>query len=91
MAKEKKKIFENDTNNIHNRFSKKSIKKSTKKKYEYLNIVSETRDSIYTVPMEESATIGEGQVYISLSEIKRIVNEELERRLGPSVNNKNEY
>jgi large-conductance mechanosensitive channel len=35
--------------------------------------------------------IGEGRVYLSLSEIKRIVKEELERRLGPSVNNKNEH
>ena len=60
------------------------------KKFELFNIVSETGDSIYTVPMEESATIGEGQIYVSLSEIKKIINEELERRLGPSINNKNE-
>ena len=60
-------------------------------KFELFNIVSETRDSIYTVPIEESATIGEGQVYVSLSEIKKIVNEELERRFGPLVNNKNEH
>ena len=37
------------------------------KKFESFNIVSETGDSIYTVPMEESAAIGEGQVYVSLS------------------------
>ena len=63
------------------------------KKYELINVVSETGDSIYTIPSINrlACIVGEGEeIYISLLEIRKIINEELDKRLGPSsLNNKN--
>lgn len=56
------------------------------KDYEKVNYVSENGDSIYAAPTEESRG---GQAYYSLNVIREIVKEELDRRLGPSLN-KNE-
>ena len=56
---------------------------------EPFNVVAEDGDSIYTIPINEC--IG-GQVYVSEDKIRDIVNEELDRRIGPSLinNHRNE-
>ena len=56
--------------------------------YESINVVSDDGDSIYSPPLEE--LFQDGQIYVSKDKIRNIVNEELDRRLGPSLNNKNE-
>jgi hypothetical protein len=63
-----------------------SIKNNTNKKYEIANFISDNQDSVYAAPVEE---LPGGQVYYSLDAIKEIVNEELDKRLGPSKNNIN--
>ena len=52
-----------------------------KSKYEIINKVSETGDSIYSYTTDDIMTKGKEQIFISLSEIKKIVNEELDKRL----------
>jgi hypothetical protein len=86
----KKNTKPKDNNIISNNLKKLSKKiTNNKRKYESINIVSETGDSIYyTEPIEE-LTQG-GQAYISFYKVRKIVNKELQNRLGPSINNKNE-
>lgn len=52
--------------------------------YESFNIVSENGDSIYSIPTSYDGTVEKrsGQVYALISEIRKIVNEELDKRLG---------
>ena len=74
------KSFSHDTNNS-------IIYKTRPKNYELYNIVSETRDSVYSPEYEEFSTLldddlGEGQVYVSEDKIRDIVKEELDKRLG---------
>ena len=81
-----------NNNNISNnlKFPNK-INNKNSKTFEPFNVVSETGDSIYpATQIEELEQEGGGQVYISLSGIRKIVNEELDKRLGSSINNKNE-
>lgn len=80
MAKDKKKVLDNDTNILETK-RKKSHSVTSNKKYESFNIVSETGDSIYSATqIEELKQEGGEQVYISLSGIRKIVNEELDKR-----------
>jgi hypothetical protein len=51
------------------------------KKYEVANFIPNDGDSIYPVPIEE---LPGGQIYYSLDIIKEIINEELDKRFGPS-------
>ena len=53
------------------------------KKYEVRNHVSDNGDSISAVPIKE---LPGGQIYVSENKIRDIVKEELDRRLGPSLN-----
>ena len=90
MAKDKKKVLDNDTNILETK-RKKSHSVTSNKKYESFNIVSETGDSIYSATqIEELKQEGGEQVYISLSGIRKIVNEELDKRFWILINNKNE-
>lgn len=57
---------------------------NNKKKYEVINHISDNGDFIYAAPIEE---IPDGQTYYSLEAIRDIINEELDRRFGPWVNN----
>lgn len=57
---------------------------NNKKKYEVTNHISDDYDSIYALPIDE--VVG-GQIYVSEDKIRDIVNEELDRRFGPSINN----
>lgn len=89
--------------NTHNKLINKSFPITTTNKirpknYELFNVVSENGDSIYSLPFEELPTVEErgGQVYISLSEIRKIVNEELDKKKKKkkrfrSSDNKTEY
>ena len=74
-----------------NNNSKDQLKKFTKetkaKEYEKINIVSENRDSIYSVLFEEQ--IG-GQIFVAESKIEEIVNRIIDQRLGNSINNSKE-
>jgi hypothetical protein len=55
--------------------------------YEQYNISDE--DSIYSPKFEERQG---GQIFVSISEIRKIVNEELDKRLGHSISNReNDY
>ena len=72
MNKEKKKNVDNDINNRHN---KKCPKGKTKKKYEAVNFVSKTWDSIYTTPIEED--IHGGETFYASSLVRKIVRQEL--------------
>lgn len=90
MKKNKKPNDNNTTSNNLLKFPKKITNKNSKK-FEPFNVVSETGDSIYpATQIEELEQEGGGQVYISLSEIRKIINEELDKRFGSSINNKNE-
>jgi hypothetical protein len=60
------------------------------KDYEKVNYISDNGDSIYAAPIEDLP--GGGQAYYSLNVIREIIKEELDRRLGPSLNkNENVY
>jgi hypothetical protein len=80
-----KNIKSNDNNIISNnllKFSKNTITNKITKKYESFNVIPETRDSIYQATgIEELEKEYGGQIYISPFEIKKIVNEELDKRL----------
>ncbi|MGH9982059.1 MAG: hypothetical protein ACRD6U_10960 [Nitrososphaeraceae archaeon] len=90
MAKDKKKILDNDTNTVQNKI-KKSHSVTSNKNYESLNIVSETGDSIYSPHYEEFTTLDDkGQIFISQSAIEEIVNRIIDHRLGNSINNSKE-
>jgi hypothetical protein len=89
MSKEKKKIL---LNNSNNRQSKKPLKDERKNRYKLLNIVSKTGDSIYSVTIGQ---LGEelaqgGKIYLSLDEIQNIKDLEYWKRVGSSLNNKND-
>ena len=58
--------------------------KNNKKKYEIANHISDNGDSVYAAPVEESRG---GQIFYSFDVIRDIVNEELDKRLGPSEKN----
>jgi hypothetical protein len=77
-------------NDSSNKVKKENLTPETNIEYELFNIVSENGDSIYSLPTDKIMEVGSGQVYISLSEIKKIVNEELDKRLGSSLSNKND-
>jgi hypothetical protein len=64
-----------------------SGRNNIKKKYEVANYISDNGDSMYAAPVEESRG---GQIFYSLDAIRDIINEELDKRLGPWVN-KNNY
>ena len=70
-------------NNIHNKLINNSslVNEIRPKNYEVFNVVSETGDSIY-FPPPMAELVGGGQVYVSKDEIRDIVNEELDKRLG---------
>lgn len=50
-----------------------------KSKYEIINRVSENGDSIYSYSINDEIQEGKEQIFILLSEIRKIVNEELDR------------
>jgi hypothetical protein len=56
--------------------------------YEHASCISETGDSIYSPEFEER---NGGQIFVNESKIRDIIKEELDKRLGPSHNNKEEY
>ena len=64
--------------------TKNNIKK---KKYEIANYISDNGDSIYALPIDQ--IIG-GQIYVSEDKIRDIVKDELNHRLGPSLNKNNQ-
>jgi hypothetical protein len=86
MTREKKKGLENNTNDRQNK-RKKSYIVTSNKKYESFNIVSETRDSIYSPPFEQ---LPRGQIFYSESIIREIVRQELTTAIGMLVKSKNE-
>ena len=86
MTKDKKNILDNDTNIVQNK-RKKSHSVTSKKKYELINVVSETGDSIYSPPFEE---LPRGQIFYSESIIREIVRQELATAIGILVKSKNE-
>ena len=59
--------------------------KKKNKDYEKVNYVSDNGDSIYAAPIED---LPGGQEYYSLNVIREIIKEELDKRFGPSINNK---
>jgi hypothetical protein len=59
-----------------------------KRKHEDLNFVSNNRDSIYALPIEQLQ--GE-QIYVSEDKIRDIVNDELNKRLGPSIKKDSDF
>jgi hypothetical protein len=65
--------------------SKKKIFPSNIFDYEKVNVSDE--DSIYAPEFEERQ---DGQIFVSLSEIRKIVKEELDKRLGPAINGNSE-
>ena len=81
MSKEKKRIL---LYNSNNRQSKKPLKDKSRNGYELFNYVSETGDSISHSPIENY----NGKVYAYYSEeiVRKIVNEELDKRVGSSLN-----
>jgi hypothetical protein len=88
----KKKVLDSDTNIVKNK-RKKSHSVTSNKKYESINIVSETGDSIYSPQYEEFTTLDDGgQAYYSETVIEEIVKRRIDQRLGPSLNNdKNDH
>lgn len=58
---------------------------SNSKKYEFGNKVSETGDSILDIPFEERTN---GRIYIDEEKIKDLINDELDKRLGPFKKNR---
>ena len=75
-------------NDYINKLKEENITSETNIGYELFNIVSENGDSIYSLPNEDVMSEEKGQVYVSLSKIRKIVNEELDKRVGASLNNK---
>ena len=71
-----------DNNTISNNLLKfpKKITNNDTKKYESFNIVSETGDSIYSLPFEE-LTNSEDKVFISVDKLNEIVQKELKKHL----------
>lgn len=88
MKKNKKAEDNNIISNNLKKFPKKIS--NNRGKYESINIVSETGDSIYytTSPFEEQ-TVG-GQIFVAESKIEEIVNRIIDQRLGNSVQNSKE-
>ena len=88
----KKKVLDSDTNIVKNK-RKKSHSVTCNKKYESINIVPETGDSIYSPQYEEFTTLDDrGQAYYSETRIVEIVKRMIDQRLGPSLNNdKNDH
>jgi hypothetical protein len=87
MKKEKKKDLDNYTNN---RPSKKSPKDTTKKNYEFINIVSKTGDSICAAPEED---LSQGETFYSGSIIRKMIRKIVQDELvaaGVMVKSKNE-
>jgi hypothetical protein len=58
---------------------------NNRKKYEEMNFVPDDGDSVYPLPTEEARG---GQIFYSLDIIRDIVNEELNKRLGPQSKNR---
>ena len=54
-------------------------KNNQNKKYEVLNHISDTGDSIYGLPLDQMAG---GQIYVSEDKIRDIVRDELEKHFG---------
>ena len=79
-----------DNNTISNNLIKfpKKITNNDSKKYELINIVSETGDSIYSPQYEEYSTMEKGQVFVAESRIEEIVNRIIDQRLGISQTSK---
>jgi len=65
----KKRVLYIDTNTAYN-------------KYEAFNIVTDDRDSIYAPSIEELAPVEKGQVFISEEWVRKIIQEELDKRLS---------
>lgn len=88
MKKNKKAKDNNIISNNLKKFPKKIS--NNRGKYESINIVSETGDSIYYTrsPFEEQ-TVG-GQIFVAESKIEEIVNRIIDQRLGNSVQNSKE-
>lgn len=89
MKKEKNYLDPESDNSRINKVINKSFvpsNRNTPKNYELFNGVSKTGDSIYpATQIEELEQEGGGQVHISLSEIRKILNEELDKRFGSSI------
>jgi hypothetical protein len=76
MGKNKK---SKDIKNISNKLLKvpKKTNKKDSKKYELINVISETGDSIYSLPFEELIT-SEGKIFISIDKLNEIGSEKSE-------------
>ena len=68
----------------------KLLRESKSTGYETCNVVADNGDSIYAADSKRLTTSEGGRNYISQDEIKSFVNQLIEERLGPSVNNKDE-
>ena len=82
MNKETNNAFNND--NLYEKLLKYILKSKTKG-YESFNVVSETGDSIYSPTIKE-----EDHVFVSVDSVRKIIDEELGKRLGPSIKNKDD-
>jgi hypothetical protein len=75
-------------NDSPNKQKEENSTSETNKEYEPINILSENGDSIYSVSStDEIKDERNGQIFVLMSEIIKIVNEELDKRLGSSLNN----
>jgi hypothetical protein len=72
VAKDEKKVLDKDTNIVETK-RKKSHSVTSNKKYELINVVSETGDSIYTPTITFASTSEvkqEGQFYINVDSLE---------------------
>jgi|GEM_PF-2144524 len=81
-----KKTKKKDSNNISNNLLKfpKKITNNDTKKYELINIVSKTGDSIYCTTLPFEKPIIDGQIFIAESKIEEIVNRIIDEKLETS-------